>query len=104
MAATIRNWSAVEEAMKNMAGSMGSADREMEIIENSLDFRLNRLKETGVGIAQNLFQRDDMKGVVDFATAFLEIIDKITEKIGLFGTIGAGAGIFAFIKNLSQLL
>lgn len=100
VAATLGNFEAVEKALENMKNSAGSADAEMAVITDSLEFKLNALKETGTGIAQNLFQRGDMKAVVDGFTGVLNIIDKVTEKLGLFGTITVGAGLIAFFKNL----
>lgn len=40
-AAIIKNFDAVKRALEEMEGSAGSADREMEIIRSSLDFKLN---------------------------------------------------------------
>lgn len=85
-----------------MANSAGSAEAEMSVIEDSLEFKLNALKETGTGIAQNLFQRDEMKAVVDALTKLGEALDFVTDKIGLFGSIGLGAGIFAGVKNIGK--
>lgn len=100
VAATIKNFEAAKKAMDDMANSAGNAEKEMTIIQQSLGYKINALRETGVGIAQNLFQKDEMKTVVDTFTGILEFIDKITEKLGLFGTIVAGIGITAFVKNL----
>lgn len=102
IAATINNFGSVEKALDNIANSAGSADREMNVIMDGLDYKLNRLKETGTGIAQNLFERDEMKSIVDGFTSFLEVIDTLTSKIGLLGTIGLGAGLFAGIKNVGR--
>ena len=102
IAATINNFGSVEKALDNIANSAGSADREMDVIMDGLDYKLNRLKETGTGIAQNLFERDEMKSIVDGFTSFLEVIDTLTSKIGLLGTIGLGAGLFAGIKNVGR--
>lgn len=82
-----------------MSESAGAADREMDIITNSLEYKINALKETGTGIWQNLFKREDIGIVVTGLTKILEVIDALTEQLGLFGTIGAGAGIAAFVKN-----
>lgn len=100
VAATIRNFDAAREAMEQMENSAGSADREMAIIQQSLEYKINALRQAGTGIAQNLFQRDDMKSLVDGLTGVLNVIDAITEKLGLFGTLAVGGGITAFIKNL----
>lgn len=99
IAATINNFGAAEKAMSDMANSAGSADKEMSIIMDSLDYKLNRLSETGVGISQNLFQRDDMKNIVDILNSVGTALDKLTDKLGLFGSISTGVGIFAFAKN-----
>ena len=101
VAAILNNFDAVDNSLETMTKSAGSAMKEMEIIENSLEFKLNALKETAVGIFQNLFQTDQMGSVIDFLTNLLEILDFLTEKIGLLGTLGAGIGITAFIKSIS---
>lgn len=99
VAAILNNFDAVDKSLVTMADSAGSAMNEMEIIEQSLEFKLNALKETAVGVFQNLFQTDEMGTVIDILTDILEIFDFLTEKLGLFGTIIAGIGITAFIKN-----
>ena len=102
IAATINNFEAAEKAMDNMANSAGSAEREMAVIMDSVDYKANKLAETGTGIAQNLFAREDMKIVLDVLTDLAEALDWVTEKAGLFGTIGLGAGIFAGVKNVGK--
>ncbi len=102
IAATINNFEAAEKALDNMANSAGSAEAEMSVIVDSIDYKANKLKETGTGIAQNLFQREDMKAIVDSLTSVGEAIDWITDKLGLFGSIGLGAGLFAGLKNVGN--
>lgn len=102
VAATINNFQAAEKAMDNMAKSAGNAEAEMSVIMDSLDYKLNKNKETWTGVAQNLFQREDMKSIVDAFTSIGEAVDFATDKLGLFGTIGLGAGLFAGIKNVGQ--
>ncbi len=102
IAATINNFEAAEKAMDNMANSAGSAEKEMSVIMDSIDYKVNRLKETTTGVAQNLFKRSDMKTVVDGLTSVMNVIDKLTSKLGLFGSIGLGAGLFAGLKNVGR--
>lgn len=95
--AIIQNFKAAEKAMDDMANSAGSADAEMEIIMDSLEYKLNALKETGTGIFQNLFQQEDIGVVIDVLTSVLEVIDNLTEHLGLFGTAAlvlGGGGVF----------
>lgn len=101
VAATIKNFDAARKAMDNMTHSAGDADKEMNTIKQSLEYKLNALKETGVGIAQNLFQRDDMKTFVDGLTSVLEVVDKLTEKLGLFKTVAISGGLIAGIKSIA---
>lgn len=98
--AILKNFKAAEDAMNNMANSAGNADAEMEVIKNSLEFKLNALRETSVGIFQDMFPREDIGAVVDALTGLLNIIGQITSFLGPMGTALAGAGIFAFVKNL----
>jgi len=101
-AAIIQNYEAVANAMKSMETAAGSSDREMSTIIDSLDYKLNKLSETGTGIAQNLFQRDDMGSVINTLTKLAEAIDFVTDKLGLLGTISVGAGLFAGLKNTGK--
>lgn len=100
LAALISNFKSAQESMDLMADSAGNAEKEMSVIMDSLDFKLNRLSETGTSVAQNLFKRNDMKTVVDGLTSVMNVIDSLTSKLGLFGSIGLGAGIFAGLKNV----
>lgn len=99
VAAILNNFDAVDNSLATMADSAGSAMNEMETVEQTLEFKLNALTQTAVGVFQNLFQTDEMGTVIDILTNLLEIFDFLTEKLGLFGTIIAGIGITAFIKN-----
>ena len=100
--AIIQNFDAARKAMTEMANSAGDADREMAIIMDSLEFKINRFKETGTGIWQNLVKRGDIGAIVDAGTKILDVIDKITGSIGLLGsalTTGAIVGIIKTIKS-----
>ena len=99
--AIIQNFDAARKAMAEMANSAGDADREMAIIMDSLEFKINRFKETGTGIWQNLVKRGDIGAIVDAGTKILDVIDKITGSIGLLGsalTTGAIVGVIKTIK------
>ena len=99
VAAILSNFGAVEKSLATMADSAGGAMREMEIIEESLEFKLNALKETATGVFQNLFAKEDMIVVIELLTKLMEVLDFLTEKLGLFGTALTGIAIYAFVKN-----
>lgn len=99
VAAILSNFGAVEKSLATMADSAGGAMREMEIIEESLEFKLNALKETATGVFQNLFAKEDMIVVIELLTKLMEVLDFLTDKLGLFGTALTGIAIYAFVKN-----
>jgi hypothetical protein len=99
-AAVLSNFSAAEKAMDDMANSAGSADAELSVAMDSIEYKLNHLSETGTGIAQNLFNIEDMKRVLDFVNLLADGLDKITGFLGLFPTAGAGLGAFLGIKDV----
>lgn len=99
-AAVLSNFSAAEKAMDDMANSSGSADAELSVAMDSIEYKLNHLSETGTGIAQNLFNTEDMKRVLDFVNLLADGLDKITGFLGLFPTVGAGLGAFLGIKDV----
>lgn len=101
-AAIITNFSAVEDALKLMQNSAGDADREMSIIMDSLEYKLNALKETGVGIWQNLFPRESIGTAVEALTGLLSVLESITGFLGPGGTLLAAGGLTAFFANFGQ--
>jgi len=104
-AAIIQNFSAAESAISKMNDSAGNADAEMSVIMESLFYKLNALKETGTGIIQNLFPREDIGNIIDLLTSLAGVIDNITGAIGPLGTLLTGGiltGLFAFKKNFDR--
>ena len=103
VAAILNNFDTVKSSLESMANSAGNAEAEMSVAMDSIDYKLNKVKETGTGIAQNLFGNDDMKLILDGISSIGNGLDWLTEKLGLFKTIGFGAGIFGIIKNVDYL-
>lgn len=95
-AALIQNYSAVTKALEEMDNSFGSSDREMGIVEKSIDYKLNRLRETWVGTAQNLVDRGTIGSIIDFLNSVSEGIGFVLDKLGLvptsIGAIGMALG------------
>lgn len=71
----------------------GSAMQSMDKIYDRLDYKLNRLSETGTGITKNLFGGSEMKAVVDGINSVGNAVEWVTDKIGLLGTSGAISGL-----------
>ena len=103
VAAILNNLDTVTESINKMETDTDSASRELETALDSIDVKWRQMKETwGTGVAQNLFQRDDMKTVIDSFTKLGEAVDWLTSKLGLFGSIGLGAGLFTGFKNVGR--
>lgn len=100
VAAILNNFETVEKSLQSMENSAGAAEAEMSIITGSLEYKLNRLTETGTGIVQNLFPRKDIAIAVDSASALLSVIDKLTESLGLFGTVLTSVAIAKGAKSI----
>ena len=72
----------------------------MEIITESLEYKLNALSQTGVGIFQEMFPREEIGSAIDVLTDLLNVVGQFTSLLGPLGTALAGVGITAFVKNL----
>lgn len=101
-AAIIDNFEQVRRSIEYMGSSAGSADAEMSAVMDSLEYKLGRLSETGTGVAQNLFQDGEMRTLVDILNSFMDVLDTVTGKLGLFKTAALGIGGVLGAKNLGQ--
>ena len=99
VAAMIENFDAVESSLKTMSNSAGNAEAEMSIIMDSMEYKINALKETATGVFQNLFKTEDMGNIISLLTGLLNVIDGLTSTFGLLGTAMIAVPIVAFIKN-----
>lgn len=101
-AAIISNFKQAEKAMDAMAGSAGSASKELERAQDSIVFKLNALKETWVGVAQNLYDTRTIKNVIDLLTDMSGVVQTITKSLGTLGTVSAGVLGVQFIRSVGR--
>jgi TP901 family phage tail tape measure protein len=101
-AAIISNFKQAEKAMDAMAGSAGSASKELARAQDSIVFKLNALKETWVGVAQNLYDTRTIKNVIDLLTGMSGVIQTITKSLGTLGTVSAGVLGVQFIRSVGR--
>ena len=97
-AAILSNFKQASASMDTMAQSAGSAEKEMENIYDSLDYKLNQFRETWVGVAQDVIDTDSFKSIVDGLNALSGAIEAVTSVTGTFGTIS----LVALIAGLVQ--
>ncbi|MCM1224166.1 MAG: hypothetical protein NC548_57910, partial [Lachnospiraceae bacterium] len=98
--AILANFSAAEKAMSTMENSAGSAEKEMETIAQSLTFKLNNLKETGTGIIQDIFGKEEIGGAVDGLTSILTVVGEIIDTVGVLPTLMTGVAAALSFKNV----
>lgn len=102
-ASILENFNVAEAAFKSAEEAAGSALREQEEYEKGVQYSLDRLEAKFQEFANHILDSKLLKGIVDFGTTTVDIIDKITTKLGSLGTIGIGAGIFGIFKNVDYL-
>ena len=85
-----------------MEQSAGSSDREMETIRQSLEFKLNSLKETWVGTVQAIVDRGDLGTAIDGLTKLSEAIGWVIDKFGILGTTAIVGGGILGANNLGK--
>lgn len=95
LAGILDDFSQVDKAMETMEGAAGSAEREMDIIRDSLAFKINELKETWVGVLQQITSRGGLGEILDTLNSISKTLGKIISDTGLLKTalIGLGAVI-----------
>ena len=90
LAGLLDDFSEVERAMNEMENAAGSADAEMSIIEESLEYRLNRLKQEWVQTLQDVADRGTLGNAIDGLTTISEGIGDLISKFGLLKTAIVG--------------
>lgn len=85
-----------------MDNSVGSSDREMQTIEQSLTYRANNLKQIWVGVAQDIADRGDLGTLIDSLSSVSEFLGTIVGKLGLLKTAVLGVAAVASIKNFGK--
>ena len=100
VAALLKNYQKIDEVMESLGDAEGSAMRETEAIVDSINGRIKVLSATAEEFWQNFIDTDLVKELVSLTSDLLNILTKIVNiGTGTLGLIGAGTGIFKFIKN-----
>lgn len=107
VAALLKNYQKIDEVMESLGDAEGSAMRENEAIVDSINGRIKVLSATAEEFWQNFIDTDLVKELVSLTSDLLNILTKIVNignGAGTLGLIGAGTGIFKFIKNFDWVL
>lgn len=81
LAGLLEDFSGAEKALKNMDEAEGSADNEMGIVKDSIEYKINELKETWTGFLMELLNRKDVGELVDSAISASESLQGAIEPL-----------------------
>ncbi len=98
--ALLRQWTMYENMLHQYDEGIGSMAIEAEKTANSWEGSLNRLHNTWVSTVGNVAESNAIITIINDLNNLLSVINNVTDKLGSFGTIGLGAGLFAGIKNI----
>lgn len=102
VAALLKNYQQIDNVLESLGEAEGSALRENDAIVDSINGRIKILSATAEEFWQNFIDTDLVKELVSLTSDLLNILTKIVNignGAGTLGLIGAGTGIFKFIKN-----
>lgn len=84
------NFDTAREALDTSMNSAGSAMAEHAKWSESLEARLNKLKSSWQALAQTFMKSDSLKTLIDLLIGLVDVIEKVIDNFGIFGTIGLG--------------
>lgn len=100
LAGILEDFSSVEKAMETMGAAEGSSEKEMGVIRESLDYKINKLKETWVGFLQEMIDRGTLGDIVDAFTSISEAVSGLVNNLGLLKTAFIAIGTVWGSQNL----
>ena len=95
----LSDWSAYESMLGLYSQGMGSAAKAAEENVSNIQSSLNRLSNTWTDTIGNIADSEIMLTVVNSLNSLLNILNKMTDTFGSWGSIGLGAGLFAGLKK-----
>ena len=100
LAGILNDFSEVERAMSEIENSAGSAAKEMSVVEETLEYKINAFKTTWTGMIQTLVDKGTIGDVVDFFTSISEgIASIVNNKPALIATVSALSGLIISLKG-----
>ena len=92
------NFDTAREALVTSLKSPGSALAEHAKWSESVEAHINSLKASWQALSQTFMDSDGLKVAIDMLSGLVDIIEKLVDKLGLFGTIGLGSSIYSIFK------
>lgn len=99
----MQNWENVEKYIETADNASGQSMEKFEAYQESLSGKLEGLKGQFQELSTVTLDSDILKGLVDGATAALNVVTELVDKVGLLPMVLGGIGTAAFFKNLDSL-
>lgn len=102
MAALMSNFSIAKETLKTaMYESEGSAEAELENWNKGLEASIAHLQASFQKLSMDVIGSDFAKGIVDFGTSTINVIDAMTKGFGTLNTVVAGGVLIKSVKSIA---
>lgn len=75
--------------------------KEQEHYAESVQYSIDRTKASLQELAHDFLSSDLLKGLIEGANTFLQIVDKIISSLGTVGTLLTGGGIASFVHGMA---
>ena len=95
----MQQYSKAQEYMQIADDASGTSMEKYSAYTDSLEGKLEVLKSTFESLSSTVLDSDALKGFVSGGTEVLGLIDKLTNSLGVMGTVAVGAGIFQGKNN-----
>ena len=106
MSALMSNWNIVEDTMKQASNASGSAEKELENYQKSIQYSLDTFKAQFQELSTDTISSNFLKNIVDAGTNVLDVLDWVIDKFGilqtLIGGFAIGKGITSFVKSFDK--
>lgn len=98
----MQQYSKAQEYMQIADDASGTSMEKYSAYTDSLEGKLEGLKSTFESLSSTVLDSDALKGFVSGGTEVLGLIDKLTNSLGVMGTVAVGAGIFQGKNNSGE--
>jgi len=100
----MQNFGDAEKALADATNAAGTAAKANEVVMDTTEKKIEQLKTSAQVLARDVLSSDLTKGIVDFGTKAIEVIDNLVNKFGALPVaIGALTGL-DLIKNLGKII
>lgn len=98
----MQQYSKAQEYMQIADDASGTSMEKYGAYTDSLKGKLEGLKSTFESLSNTVLDSDALKGMISGGTSVLGLIDKLTNSLGVMGTVAVGAGIFQGKNNSGE--